>query len=98
MENQEITKQYSIEINRKVYGFQCDDGEEHVAIIKKKIVQVLDRLSHVGTDQILSDYAMKIALLLADDAARLERECYDLENVLRKRFNPLLEELDQVLK
>jgi len=93
-----MENQYSIEINHKIYGFHCDDGEEHVEMIKKKLSHVLSRLSNGDTDQVLSDYAMKIALYLADDAARLERECYDLEKVLLKRFTPLLENLDQVMK
>lgn len=97
MENQENTPQYTIEINSKVYSFSCDDGEEHVELLKKKLKHELNRLSLTGKDQSLSDMAMKLGLLLADESARCEIKYKSVEKTLNDRLGPLLDDLEKVL-
>jgi len=98
MKKEAGANQYTIEINKKIYGFSCDDGEEHVEIMKRKLQQVFSRISQHGSEQILSNHALKMALLLADEAARDERKCNEQEEILTRRLTPLLAELDRVLK
>ncbi len=97
MENRENKPQYTIEINSKVYSFSCDDGEEHVELLKRKLKHELNRLSLTGKDQSLSDMAMKLGLLLADDSARYEIKYRDMEKTLNERLGPLLDDLEKVL-
>ena len=97
MKNQENNTHYTIEINSKVYSFSCDDGIEHVELLKKKLKHVLTRLSMNGKDQSLSDMAMKLGLLLADDSARSEIKYNSIEKEINKQLEPLLEKLEKVL-
>ncbi len=93
----EEDKSYSIVVNKKIYRFCCNDGEEHVKELKSKLMCVVDSLSINDSGHILSDYAMKIAILLADEAVRAETGLKKQEEELEKRLPLMLEKLDSVL-
>ena len=86
---------YSICIKNQNYSFSCTDGEEHVRKLEAKINEVIDALAKYEEGHVLTDYAMKIVLLLADEVVRGDQ--YSDPQEMQKRFNPLLEELDRVL-
>ncbi len=86
----EEEKEYSLVINKKIYKFECTDGEEHVSALKSKIMEVIDSLSISNSGHILSDYAMKIVILLADDAVRAERTLKIREDLLTQKCRQLL--------
>lgn len=81
---------YSLVINKKIYKFECTDGEEHVNALKNKIMTVIDALSMNDSGHILSDYAMKIAILLADEAVRAERTLKIREDIITQKCRQLL--------
>jgi hypothetical protein len=86
----EAEKEYALVINKKIYKFECTDGEEHVNALKHKIMEVIEALSFSNSGHILSDYAMKIVILLADDAVRAERTLKIREDLLVQKCRQLL--------
>lgn len=88
---------YSISINNKKYEFNCPDGEEHVKGIEKKLTSVLSAVSGESPGHVLSDYAVKVALILADDIIS-EKKQRDLQlNEIEEKVAPMLVELDRVI-
>ena len=86
-------KVYAITINKKIYRFACTDGEDHVNAIKNKLLSVIDSLSMTDSGHILSDYVMKIAISLADDAVRAERNLKNREDEIHAKCAQLLEKI-----
>ena len=97
MSSQPQENLFSIEVNKKRYDFICTDGEAHFEALKEKILRVVDKLSANDTGHILSNYAMKIALLLADEAVRAEFQVKDMSRELTEKIEPLVSEIDRVL-
>jgi len=88
---------YTIDINKQEYTFSCNDGEKHVLEVEKTLRKIIDLLSSQGPRHILSDYAMKIALLLADETVRSKFSLQDMETANTEKIQPLIFELDHVL-
>ena len=53
-------------------------------------MEVIESLSYSNSGHILSDYAMKIVILLADDAVRAERTLKIREDLLTQKCRQLL--------
>ncbi len=94
----EEKKSYSIIINKKKYQFCSDEGEEHFKKLKSKLINVVDSLSTYESGNILSDYAVKIALFLADEAVRAETNSKKYEEKISQKLPPMLEKLTSVLE
>ena len=88
---------YTIDINKKKYTFYCSDGEQHVLKIQKKLSEIIDALAAQEPGHILSNYAMKIALLLADDIVRGETNRLKQEKEIDEAVRPMIYELDSIL-
>ncbi|MDX2472036.1 MAG: cell division protein ZapA, partial [SAR324 cluster bacterium] len=88
------SKAYQITVNRQHFSFSCDDGENHVRQVEKRINDAVAALSPDGPGPQMSEYAMKIALLLADSAVRLDSGMDQKE--VTARISPLLAELDRL--
>lgn len=88
---------YTIDINKKKYTFYCTDGELHVQRMQKKLSEIIDSLSDQEPGHILSNYAMKIALLLADEIVREETTRLEKEKTFDEIIRPMIYELDSVL-
>ena len=88
---------YTIDINKKQYTFFCTDGEQHVQKLTEKLKRTIDSLSLQEPGHILSNYAMKIALLLADEAVREETYRINQQKELDEKIRPMIYELDNVL-
>ena len=86
MKKQADANHYTVEINQKVYGFHCDDGEEHVKIIREKLDYYISKVSPRTHEHFFSD------------AAREEMKRLKQEEIITERLTPLLKELDRVLK
>ncbi len=97
MKEAEGDNNYTIDINKQEYTFSCSDGEQHVVEIEKTLRKVIDLLSSQEPGHILSDYAMKIALLLADETVRKRFSLQKLENETTEKTQPLIFELNRVL-
>ena len=97
MKESEEPNEYTIDINRKQYTFFCTDGEQHVQKLTAKLKQTIESLAEQEPGQILSNYAMKIALLLADEAVREETYRVDQQKELNEKLKPILFELDSIL-
>lgn len=96
MEQQEQSSNpvYTISINNQNYRFSCTDGEAHVRELEKRINEVVQSLSAYEKGHKLTDYAMKIVLLLADNAVRASYN--SSPELIEQRLTPLIEELDRV--
>ena len=88
------SRAYQITVNRQNFTFTCDDGESHVRAVENRINEAVTALSPDGPGPQMSEYAMKIALILADSAVRLSSGIDQKEVSLR--ISPLLEELDRL--
>jgi cell division protein ZapA (FtsZ GTPase activity inhibitor) len=88
---------YTIDINRKQYTFFCTDGEEHVRRIKEKLTRVIDALSEQEPGHMLSNHAMKVALLLADEVVREETARIQQQKAIDEKLRALVFELDRVI-
>lgn len=88
---------YTIDINKKKYTFYCSDGEQHVLKMQKKLSEIIDSLAAQEPGHILSNYAMKIALLLADEIVRGESNRLNQEKMIEETVRPLIYELNSVL-
>lgn len=97
MEEKNRLNQYTIEINNTEFEFSCDDGEEHVMGLQRKISNVISLLARNNKNNALSKYSMKVALLLADDALREEGKRLEQEAQVEQRLVSLLDDLDRVL-
>jgi cell division protein ZapA (FtsZ GTPase activity inhibitor) len=97
MNESEEANSYTIDINKKKYTFYCTDGDEHVLKLQKKLTEIIDALSKQEPGHILSNYAMKIALLLADEVIRGETNRLDQEKEIDETIRPMIYELDAIL-
>ncbi len=97
MEEAKTNSLYSIDINKKKYIFTCPDGEEHVLELKEKLTKTIESVSGQEPGYVLSDYAMKIALLLADEAISEKKRSLYVQEEIEQKVSPLLHELDKVL-
>lgn len=97
MKEAEVDNNYTININRQEYTFSCSDGEQHVLEIEKTLRKIIDLLSSHEPGHILSDYAMKIALLLADETVRSKFSLQNMQSESKEKVQPLIFELDRVL-
>jgi len=97
MKEPETENYYTIDINRKKYTFFCSDGEQHVQKLREKLTRIIGDLSSQEPGHVLSNYAMKIALLLADEAVREETVRLDQQDDVIESLNSMLLELDDVL-
>lgn len=97
MKETESANMYSININKKKYVFSCPDGEEYVKALEKKLTDTINAVTGEDTGYVLSDYAMKIALLLADEAMGEKKLRRDQLTEIEQKVTPMLEELDKVL-
>jgi len=97
MTGSEEANSYTIDINKKKYTFYCTDGEQHVLKLQKKLTEIFDALAEQEPGHILSNYAMKIALLLADEIVREEDRHRNLATDIDEKVKPLIYELDTVL-
>jgi len=88
---------YTIDINKKKYTFYCSDGEQHVQKMQKKLSAVIESLSDQDPGHILSNYAMKIALLLVDEIVREETTRLEKEKKVDATIWPMIHELDSAL-
>ncbi len=97
MNGSEEANSYTIDINKKKYTFYCTDGEQHVLKLQNKLTGIIDALAEQEPGHILSNYAMKIALLLADEIVREETCRGKQEQEIDDTIKPLIYELDSVL-
>ena len=97
MKESEAENYYTIDINRKKYTFFCSDGEQHVEKLREKLTRIIGDLSSQEPGHVLSNYAMKIALLLADEAVREETVRLTQQEEVTEKVNSILLELDDVL-
>ena len=97
MNGSEEANSYTIDINKKKYTFYCTDGEQHVLKLQKKLTEIIDALAEQEPGHILSNYAMKIALLLADEIVRTEDSRRNLDKDIDEKVRPMMYELDTVL-
>jgi hypothetical protein len=98
MKDTDPVNSYSININQKKYEFTCPDGEQHVREIERKIMTTLDAVSGQEPGHILSDFAVKVVLLLAD-AAISEKKCRDRQlDEIEEKVVPMLRELNRALE
>lgn len=97
MKDSEAVNSYTIKINKKRYIFTCPDGEEHVEELQNKLTKTIDSVS--GQDQgfILSDHAMKVALVLADEAISENRKRENQIGEIEQKVASMLAALDTVL-
>jgi len=97
MSESEEANSYTIDINKKKYTFYCTDGDEHVLKLQKKLAEIIDALSEQEPGHILSNYAMKIALLLADEVIRGETNRLKQDKEIDETIRPMIYELDTIL-
>ncbi len=97
MNESEAANSYTIDINRTTYTFSCTDGEEHVLKLRKKLTQVVESLTSQESGHSLSNTAMKIALLLADEAVREGTNRLNQQEEVESKVISLIDELDFVL-
>ncbi len=88
---------YAIDINKKKYMFSCPNGEEHVQELKETLTKIIDSVSGQREGHMLSDYAMKIAILLADRVVTEKNQCTREQQEIEEKISPLINELDRVL-
>lgn len=88
---------YTIVINNQNYSLRCSDGEDYVKLIEDRLQKAVAELATGGVTPSLSAYAMKVAILLADQGVREGLERQSQESLVQKRLLPLVQELDQVL-
>ncbi len=86
---------YEIAVNQQVYRFTSTDSEAHIRRMEQQINAVIEDLTRRGPGHKLSDYAIKVAIALADAAARSNGGVQEQD--LIERFQPLLDELDSVI-
>lgn len=97
MTGKDNANSYTIDINKKKYTFYCSDGEAHVLKLQKKLSEIIDTLAAQEPGHILSNYAMKIALLLADEVVRQETDRAEREKEINEAIRPMIYELDTAL-
>lgn len=97
MNGSEEANSYTIDINKKKYTFYCTDGEQHVLKLQKKLTEIINALAEQEPGHILSNYAMKIALLLADEIVREDTCRQKKEQEIDETIRPMIYELDTVL-
>ena len=97
MKESETSHSYAVSINNKRYTFSCLDGEEHVQELKDKLIKTINSVSSQESGQVLSDYAMKIAFLLADETVNEKNIRESQQNEIEQVVKQLVEELDSVL-
>ena len=89
---------YEILVNNQTYPIRCSDGEDHVRRVEQMLRDVIDGLSPQGMQSNLSALAMKVAITLADEAAREQALKENTVETVNQRLQPLLEQLDQLLE
>ncbi|MBU2514744.1 cell division protein ZapA [bacterium] len=97
MKDTEQVNSHSININNKKYSFTCTDGEDHVKELENKIVETIDAVSGLEPVHVFSDYAIKMALLLADEVISEKKTKRVLLEEIEQKVTPMLEELDKAL-
>ena len=97
MKESETVNSYSISINKKKYVFTCPDGEGHVRDIEHKLTTTITAVTGQDPGHVLSDYAIKVALLLADEAISEKKQREIQLRDIEEKISPMLEELDRVL-
>jgi len=85
---------YEITIREQVYRFSSTDPESHVRAIETLINDVVEKFRQKGEGHQLSEFAMKVMILLADMAVR-NRVSSD-PAALKDRFEPLFAELERL--
>jgi len=91
------TQSYNIVINNQSYHIRCNDGEEHVRLIEGRLRTAFGEVAKGTGSQTLSPYALKVAIMLADQGIRDLRERERQEALFTQKLTPLLEQLDSVL-
>jgi cell division protein ZapA (FtsZ GTPase activity inhibitor) len=97
MKESDPVNSYSISINKKKYVFTCPDGEDHVRDIESKLTAIISAVAGHEPGHVLSDYAVKVALLLADEAISEEKCRASQSRDIEEKVEPMLRELDRVL-
>ncbi|MDH5560929.1 MAG: cell division protein ZapA [Deltaproteobacteria bacterium] len=97
MSENDQPRTYTIVINKKLYQFTCTDGAEHVEKLKNKLEKAIQTLSENEANHILSNTAIKLALMLADDAVRAESSIDHSLERFEERLQPVIRDLDEVL-
>jgi hypothetical protein len=85
---------FEIKVSEQVYSFTSTDAPEHVRAIEDLINDVIGQLRARGEGHQLTEYAMKLVILLADMAVR-NKSSVNPEEV-KGRFEPLLAELERL--
>ncbi len=98
MKESDPVNSYSISINKKRYVFTCPDGEDHVRDIESKLTNTISTVSGQEPGHVLSDYAVKVALLLADEAISQKKSREIQSRDIEEKIEPMLKELDRVLE
>lgn len=98
MKDGEQTNSYSININNKKYSFACTDGEEHVKSIESKLDNTIKAVSGDDPAPVLSDYAIKMALLLADEVVAKQKNNQILLSEIEQKVAPMIDELNSALE
>jgi cell division protein ZapA (FtsZ GTPase activity inhibitor) len=88
---------YSIEVNDQSYSLRCSDGEAHVREIESRLQEIIGSLAQGGVNPNLSQTAMKIAIMLADQTLREEAERKKQTALVEERLTPLVRQLDLLL-
>lgn len=91
-------KTYSIVVNGMRYSFECPDGDIHVEKMKLKISEIIHTLSEGNSGPKLSNYAMKIILLLSDELARHQEQLEKFHITLDERASRLTLELENAIE
>ena len=89
---------YEILVNNQIYPIRCSDGESHVRRVEEKLRSVIDGLTSKDTQLNLPPVAMKVAITLADEAARQQTLHESTVDTVNQRLRPLIEQLDQLLE
>lgn len=91
-------KKYSIEINKMVYCIPSDDDEEYIGLLESRLKRAMEESSTDGSsNQILSNYAMRIAIYLADEALRADIEHKKKIEKMEQKLPGMLKKLEESL-
>ncbi|OGG95500.1 MAG: hypothetical protein A2527_06620 [Candidatus Lambdaproteobacteria bacterium RIFOXYD2_FULL_50_16] len=89
---------YEIWVNNQPFSLKSPDGETHVRAVEERINKVISKLNPQGAHANLSGLAIKVAVTLADEAARERAAKEHAVNTVNDRLSPLLDQLDQLLE
>lgn len=88
---------YSVVVNGMRYSFECPDGDMHVDKMKSKINDIIHTLPEGNSGPKVSNYAMKMILLLADEVVRCQEQLDKFHITLDEKAGRLKLQLENAL-